>query len=101
MPPKKINPHNASDTSVGGTAMHEMLDMLRQQSVQLTQQQQQFQQQQIQYQQQQLQQQQMIQQQQQQIQQQQLQIQQQATQKGPNQTVSFKSFQSTKPPEFK
>ncbi|KAL8110718.1 hypothetical protein AgCh_026455 [Apium graveolens] len=61
---------------------------------QLWQQQQQFLQQQQQ-------QQQFIQQQQQQIQQEQLQLQQQPQQREVNQTVSFKSFQSVKPPEFK
>ena len=80
--------------------MDGLLDLLRQQSNQMAQQQEQFQQQQQQFLQQQQQQQQFIQQQHQQIQQQ-LQLQQQPQPRELNQTVSFKSFQSVKPPEFK
>ncbi|KAL8119402.1 hypothetical protein AgCh_016792 [Apium graveolens] len=99
MPPKRNSQPN--NRSAGDPSMSDLMNLLRQQTVQLAQQQQQFQQQQQQLQQQQQQQQQLIQQQQQQIQQQQLQIQQQHEMRGANQGVSFKSFQAVKPPEFK
>ncbi|KAL8133885.1 hypothetical protein AgCh_009088 [Apium graveolens] len=67
----------------------------------MAQQQEQFQQQQQQFLQQQQQHQQFIQEQHQQIQQQQLQLQQQHQQRELNQTASFKSFHSVKPPKFK
>ncbi|KAL8115292.1 hypothetical protein AgCh_021949 [Apium graveolens] len=97
MPPKRNFQPNSG--YAGDPSMSDLMNLLRQQTVQLAQQQQQFQQQQQQLQQQQ--QQQLIQQQQQQIQQQQLQIQQQHEMRGANQGVSFKSFQAVKPPEFK
>ncbi|KAL8104390.1 hypothetical protein AgCh_028555 [Apium graveolens] len=99
MPPKKNIPSNSSNRdSVGGPTMGELLDLLCQQSNQMAQKQEQYQQQQFLQQQQQ---QQFIQQQQQQIQQQQLHLQQQHHKRELNQTVSFKSFLSVKPPEFK
>ncbi|KAL8119921.1 hypothetical protein AgCh_017153 [Apium graveolens] len=98
MPPKRNSQPN--NGSAGDPSMSDLMNLLRQQTVQLAQQQQQFQQQQQQLQQQQ-QQQQLIQQQQQQIQQQQLRIQQQHEMRGAKQGVSFKSFQVVKPLEFK
>ncbi|KAL8127153.1 hypothetical protein AgCh_014175 [Apium graveolens] len=98
MPPKKNVPSNSSSRNFdGGPVMDGLLDFLHQQSNQMAQQQEQFQQQQQQFLQQQQQQQQFIQQQHQQIQH----LQQKPQPRELNQTVSFKSFQSVKPPEFK